>query len=471
MPKSIQNRIKQVVNNLLPETSLQSQTPTPKTLRERMAYYHTPGVSVAVINNGEVEWARGFGFADVHSKRKVTTRTRFQAASISKPITALAVMKLVQDGKLDLDANVSDYLSSWRLPSNKSWQPKVTLRQLLSHTAGLTVHGFPGYQVSESLPTTAQILDGTLPANTPKVEVNILPGLQFRYSGGGTTVVQQVLMDITKKPFPQIMRELVLDPSGLSHSTYDQPLPKRLTKDAATAHPWKGVPLQGKCHVYPEMAAAGLWTTAGDLAKVGVEVLNGLKGAKTQGQFTKETLESMLTPQLGHQKVGEGEFVGLGFYCHGHGDSFTFWHGGWNEGFVSNMRVYKNLGMGAVIMANSNEGWPLMDEVFRAIAKEYRWPEVFPKKPRVVVLKSLKDYSGTYTSEAKVELNLEVRGKQLMLHYGNQTALPLFPSSELEFFAKAVNATVLFEKNKKGNIIAMTLSQEGHQIKASKRQR
>lgn len=358
MVKPFENRIKRITNNLLPRTGLDGKFLSPATLHDRMVHYHTPGISVAVINDFEIEWARGFGVCDSRYKRKVTTNTLFQAGSISKPIFALGVMRLVQEGRLSLDEDVECYLNTWHIPINEGWRPKLTLRQLLSHTAGLTVHGFPGYQVSEPLPSATQVLNGESPANTARVEVNILPGLQSRYSGGGTIVAQQVLVDFLKKPFPQIMREMVFEPLRLTNSTYEQSLPEQWAKRTATAHPWKGIPLKGKHHVYPEMAAAGLWTTATDLAKVGMEMLQVLNQRKAPALLTKETIETMLYPQLEDQKIGENDFIGLGFFCGGKEESFNFGHGGWDEGFVTEMRFYKNLGKGAVILFNSNEGSP-----------------------------------------------------------------------------------------------------------------
>lgn len=380
MDKHLHHRIKHITNNLRPTTGLEGKFNPPQTLSDRMAYYHTPGVSIAVINDFEIEWAQGFGLRDKRSTSKVTTETLFQAGSISKPIFALGVMRLAQDGQLNLDDDIHDYLSSWHVPANEGWQPKITWRQLLSHTAGLTVHGFPGYQASERLPTVMQILNGKAPANTAKVEVNILPGTQFRYSGGGITVAQQALVDLLKKPFPQIMRELVLDPLGLTNSTYEQPLPKYWNKRASTAHPWKGIPLKGKFHIYPEMAAAGLWTTATDLAKVGIELLQVLHARKAHTLLTPEAIETMLHPQLDYQKVGEGEFVGLGFFGNGKEEGFYFGHGGWDEGFVALMRFYKDLGKGAVVMINSNEGFPLLDELMRALAKNMSGPMPYLKR-------------------------------------------------------------------------------------------
>jgi CubicO group peptidase (beta-lactamase class C family) len=468
MDKQLEQRIKHITNNLRPNTGLEGRFDPPQTLRARMAHYHTPGVSMAVINNFELEWALGFGRPDTRSASRVTTETLFQAGSISKPIFALGVMRLVQDGQLNLDDDIQRYLSSWHMPANEGWQPRITWRQLLSHTAGLTVHGFPGYQASERLPTAIQILNGEAPANTAKVEVNILPGIQFRYSGGGTTLAQQALVDFLKKPFPQMMDELIFAPLGLSNSTYEQPLPKSWAKRAATAHPWKGIPLRGKFHTYPEMAAAGLWTTATDLAKVGVELLQVLHARKTQVLLSKESIETMLRPQLEHQNVGEGEFVGVGFFCKGKEEGFSFGHGGWDEGFVAEMRFYKDIGKGAVVMINSNEGYPLLDEIMRALAQEYEWPQALPKEKTPVGLANLQNYAGLYATKAGVQFRVNILADGLMLEYGQQTPLPIFPSSEVEFFTKALNTNIRFEKDDQGDIVALTISQESNEIKADR---
>jgi CubicO group peptidase (beta-lactamase class C family) len=469
MNKKLERRIKQIVNHLRPATGLAGKFNPPQSLRERMAYYHTPGVSIAILNDFEIEWAQGFGRRATRSTSRVTTETLFQAGSISKPIFALGIMRLVQAGRLNLDDDIQRYLSSWRVPANDGWQPRLTLRQLLSHTAGLTVHGFPGYQASERLPTVRQILNGEAPANTAKVEVNILPGTQFRYSGGGTTVAQQALVDFLNKPFPQIMNELVLQPLGLTNSTYEQPLPKRWAKRVATAYPWKGIPLKGKFHTYPEMAAAGLWTTATDLAKVGVELLQVLHARKGHTLLVKETIESMLRPQLDHQKIGESEFVGLGFFCNGKDDAFYFGHGGWDEGFVAQMRFYKNIGKGAVVMLNSNEGFPLLDEIMRALGEAYEWPEALPKEKTAVRLANLHDYAGFYATKTGTQFRVGVTGDNLIFQYGQQPPLPIFASSEAEFFTPALNVDIRFDKDDKAGIVALTVSQEGNQIKADKK--
>lgn len=465
---SIEQRIERVIQNLLPLTAFESKLGTPKPLRERLEQCHTPGASIAVINNFEIEWARGFGLIEAGTALEVKPTTLFQAGSISKPIFALAVMRLVQEVRLDLDEDINNYLTSWQVAANGDWQPRITLRQLLSHSAGLTVDGFRGYQVSEPLPSVVQILNGEPPANSAKIEVNILPGLQYRYSGGGTTVAQQLLVDVLGKSFPEIMRELVLEPLKMDDSTFEQPLPIDWAVRAATAHPWKGIPLRGRYHLYPEMAAAGLWTTATDLAKAGVELLQVLNDKKQPALLAKETILSMLRPQSPDQEGLKTEFYGLGFACQGQDESFYFGHSGGDEGFVALLRVYKDIGKGAAIMLNSNEGYPLIKEIMRAIALEYEWPGVLPQEKKVIDLADTTLYTGMYTTQMGLKFYITGNNGKITIKSGQQPPLSLFPLSELEFFAVAINTLVRFEKDSTGNIRALTVDQSGKQIKAER---
>jgi len=467
MPKLIEARINRILGNLRPRTGLEGRFGPAHTLADRMAYFHTPGVSVAVIHNFEVAWARGFGVRAARSARQVTPQTLFQAASISKPVSALAVMRLVEAGQLDLDQDIARYLSAWRVPANAGWRPEITLRQILSHTAGFTGHGFPGYQASEPLPIVPQILAGAAPANTPPVEVNLLPGTQFRYSGGGFTVAQQLLVDVLQQPFPQIMRELVLEPFAMTNSTFEQPLPAPWASRAATAHPSKGMPVNGRFHTYPEMAAAGLWTTAADLAGLGARLLKILHGQDQAGPLTGATVAAMLRPQLANH-AGATDFMGLGFFCHGQDDAFSFGHSGSNEGFVSQLHIYKNTGQGAVVMVNSNEGQGLMDEIFRAIGAEYQWPPEASQPKPVIRLAAPQNYVGRYLSKSAAPIEISAAGDRLMLQYGSQPALRIFPTSEAAFFAKAINAAIRFERDEHGAVVSLTLTQEGRPIQADR---
>ena len=463
MSETAGERIERVIRDLQPETAFDGRTGPTQTLAERMARCHTPGTSIAVVDGFALAWAAGFGLRRAGTAEAVTPDTLFQAASISKPIFALAVMRLVQEGVLDLDRDVNDYLTSWRVPANDGWQPRVTLRELLSHCAGMTVDGFPGYTPGETAPTLVQVLEGRPPAHTPPIRVNVLPGLTYRYSGGGTTVAQQVVVDRLGMPFPQLMRELVLGPLGMENSTFEQPPPPAWAGRMAAGHPWKGRTLPGGFHVYPEMAAAGLWTTAGDLARAGLEVMHALAGRPT-ALLRQDSAQAMLQPQMAAQ--AEGFCPALGFFLRGEGPGLRFYHTGWNEGFVALAMFYPDSGQGAVVMLNSNEGNDLMFEIARAIGREYGWPGAVPEERPHLELAQPGRYAGLYAGEAGARFRVLEGDESIFLQAGRQPALRLDATSELEFLAREVNAAVAFQQNEAGAIVALTLLQDGQAVRA-----
>lgn len=451
----VQKRIERVVQGLLPRSAQEGRYKDPARLSDRMASLQTPGVSIAVVNGFKLEWACGFGVREKGKPAPVTPETLFQAGSISKPIFALAAMRLVEEGRIGLDDDVNQRLTSWKIPAAGSWQPRVTLRQLLTHSAGLTVHGFPGYGVEEPVPSVVDVLDGRPPANTARVEVNILPGVQFRYSGGGTTVAQQLVTDVFGKPFPQTLRELVFDPLLMKNSTYEQPLPPDRAAAAATAHPWKSRPLPGKWHIYPEMAAAGLWTTPSDLALAGIELQRTLL-VDAPRLLTRETVAEMLKPQVGPE-------MGIGFFLSGEGENVRFQHSGWDEGFVAIATFYKNHGQGAVVMINSNEGEPILGEILRAIAREYGWPGYFPPtpEPAKIAEAAIDALAGEYETASKLRFTVARQGGSLLLTVGSQPPLALVPQSDTSFLLGPLNGKVTFEKDGQGRGSRLTLEQGG----------
>ncbi len=337
-------------------------------LAARMRELKVPGVSVAVIDNGAIVWARGYGVKTGGSPEPVTAETLFQAASISKPVAAMAALHMAQHGNFGLDEEVNRHLKTWKVPENEfTRDKKVTLRGLLSHSAGLTVHGFPGYAAGAGLPSVVQILDGLPPANTKPVRVDIAPGAEWRYSGGGYTVMQQLLVDRFGAPFPELMRRIVLARLGMSHSTYQQPLPVgRTGAAAAAAHQADGNPLPGQWHTYPEMAAAGLWTTPSDLARFAIELQKSWAG-----QSERVISRSMAREMVTRQK----ENYGLGVALAGQGRSARFSHGGSNAGFRCFLVAYLEAAHGAVVMTNSDNGSRLASEVVGVIARSRHWPD------------------------------------------------------------------------------------------------
>lgn len=292
---AVTDHINAVENGLLPPVVIKGRTVQHATIAERMKALNVRGVSIAVISNYEIEWAKGYGLADFESKRPVEITTLFQAGSISKPVAAVAAMKMVEEGKLVLDQDINAFMTSWKLPDNDFTQhQKVTLGEILSHSAGLTVHGFPGYAAGDPLPTLVQVLDGVKPANTPPIRVDVLPGSIWRYSGGGYTIMQLAMTDVAHKAFPEIMRETVLARAGMRDSTYENPLPSKLSGVAATGYSSGGAPVPGRYHTYPEMAPAGLWTTASDLARFGIEIQKSREG-RSNRILKQATVEEMLT--------------------------------------------------------------------------------------------------------------------------------------------------------------------------------
>ena len=347
----------------------------PYTLQGLMERFGVPGVSISVIKDFQIYWSKGYGQADVTTKSPVRSDTMFQAASISKPVTAFAVMRLVDAGKLSLDEDVNRYLKSWKLPENEFTRGRpVTLRALLSHTSGTgDGFGFPGYQPSAERPSLVQILNGEKPSNVGPVFWERPPFTAFKYSGGGTVVVQLLLTDMLAKPFHEILDELVLEPVGMTNSTYKQPLPPQRDPNAARAHNGRGREMDAKWHVYPEQAPAGLWTTPTDLAKLAIELQKALRGESKL--LSRASAQEMVTP------VGTGPYA-VGFAIERRNEGWYFGHGGSNWGFQCNLLAHRLKGYGFVVMTNSDSGGRLNAELETRIAAAYRWDSLDKPVPR-----------------------------------------------------------------------------------------
>ncbi len=466
-PTSAQDRdprIGQVESGLTGAIQVRGRAPQRYSIQERLDHYHVPGVSIAVLDGGRIAWAKGYGVKDITTGEPVRAETLFQAASISKPVASMAALALVEEGRMELDAPVNQYLKGWRLPENEFTEGHpVTLRHLLTHTGGLTVHGFPGYAVGDSVATTTEVLDGAGPANTPAVRVDTIPGSLWRYSGGGYTILQQLLEDVTGQPFPELMRALVLEPAGMPTSSYAQPLPPGRLAYAATAHLSDGTPVQGKWHIYPEMAAAGLWTNPTELAQLAMDVQASYKG-DTGHILSPEMTRAQLTP-------GPGGY-GLGFGVQGEGSSARFSHGGSNHGFKAQFMAFLEGGRGVFVMTNGDRGSALAQEIVLAVAREYGWPT--PSYQEVILAQVtpdlLSEIAGTYRIEDPgLEVRVVVDGDHLRVELGPPESvgepaqvgepqlLEIYPTAE-NFFIDLTNGTRFrVERDESGEVTAIQI--------------
>ncbi|HJV41312.1 serine hydrolase domain-containing protein [Caulobacter sp.] len=405
-------------------------------LEDRMRALKTPGVAIAVVRNGKLDWARGYGVVGPGGE-PVDADTLFQAGSVSKPVAAVTALALVQDGVLSLDAPINAALKSWTLPENAFTRASpVTLRRLLSHAAGATVHGFPGYAVGATIPTVPQILDGAAPANTPPVVVDQPVGVGYRYSGGGYTIVQLAVTDAARKPFPAIARAKLLAPLGMARSTFDQPLAAG-TPNVALAHDEAGQPIPGGFHVYPEMAAAGLWTSATELARFVIEVQNASHG---RGKvLSRETAREMLTPQPGGW--------GLGFKVTGQGEALSFFHDGSNAGYKATLIGHPETGDGAVILTNGDQGYQLGQEILRGVAVAYGWSDNRPivREAAPLALAAQRPFAGTFEIKGLGTFEIREAGDAMLLELRKGQAFKLVPSSEQSFFITEQNIVLTFD--------------------------
>jgi CubicO group peptidase (beta-lactamase class C family) len=458
----IAKHIQRVEAGLIAGTVIKDDPHATHTLADRMKELNVPGVSIAVIHKGSIEWARGFGVAAVGGAQ-VNAETMFQAGSISKPVATMAALRLVEQGKLSLDADINTFLKSWKLPSDPIAAGKpVTVRELLTHTGGITVHGFPGYASTDPVPTLVQVLNGEKPANTPAIRSEAAPGSKWNYSGGGFTIMQQAVIDVTGEPFPKLLRDTVLVPIGMTHSTYEQPLPKEFQTFAATPYRGDGKPVEGGAHTYPEMAAAGLWTTPTDIARYAIEVQNSLQG-KSNKVLSAEMTHQMVTPGMGKW--------GLGLEIGGVASNPYFSHGGVNEGFINIFVAYEKNGEGAVVMTNSDNGGALGDEIMHSIAVEYGWPDYQPTIRTVAAVdpKVLAPYAGTYELQPGFSIVITLENDQLMGQATGQGKIQLYAASDTRFFLTVVNAEIEFFKDDQGKVSYLVLHQGGREMKALKK--
>jgi CubicO group peptidase (beta-lactamase class C family) len=411
-------------------------TPVPLSmLKDEMRRLHVPGLSIAVIDDGRLAWAKGYGVAGP-SGAPVTPETLFQAASISKPVAAFGAMTLVQSAKLDLRADINTQLRSWKLP-NAPGEAPVSLLHLLSHTGGLNVSGFPGYMPGQAVPTVVQVLDGIAPATTAPIRVVSPPGSGWQYSGGGYTVLQQLVMDVSGQEFDTVMQARVLGPFKMTSSSFNQPADAAILKQAALPHDSSGKPYAGGPSTYPELAAAGMWTTPSDLARFVIGVQASASGRSKV--LDQANARKMLTPVRND--------YALGFEISGSGAATSFAHGGSNRGYQNYLFGYVDSGRGAVVMTNGDAGDEVARATMRAIAAEYNWPSyqtvmrtALPIDPKMAQL-----MIGKYAIAGLGDFDITLQDGQPMFWIKAGQGERLYRASETRFFVLSQKLELSFD--------------------------
>ena len=454
-------KIKEVENGLTGK--IQFEGDAPMNLQDRMAFYKIKGLSIAVVQNHKIIWAKGYGWADEEKKIPVTTQTLFQAASISKSLNAVGVLKLVQDNKLDLYADINTYLTSWKfLYDSLSKGKKITVANLLSHTGGLTVHGFAGYEQGKTIPALDEILDGKNPANSPAVHSQYEPGLKYEYSGGGISISQQIVMDITHMAYDKYMDEQILKPMGMTTSTYAQPPVNRNPEILATAYLSSGKVLPGKFHIYPEQAAAGLWTNPTDLAAYIIETQRALAG-KSHKILNQAMTQTRLKPYIDKASA-------FGVFIDSSDGTKYFQHGGSNEGFKCQYFGSMEGGNGVVIMVNSDNSG-IIGELVNSVAKVYGFKglnKTITKKRINIEDAILDSYTGQYALTPSFLLTITKENGGLITQATGQQKIPIYPENQTKFFAIVVDAKLEFLKDPTGKVVSVILYQNGQQHEAKK---
>jgi len=413
---------------------------------EWMRKHQVVGLSMAVINNGEIEWAQGYGCLKAGSSAPVTASTSFQAGCISKTIAAVVALQLVRRGLLDLDEDVNWKLKSWKLHENEHTAvEKVSVRRLLSHKAGLNVYGFnSGYPDGGPIPSLLELLDGLEPAKTGAVRVDTIPGSRWQYSSGGYIILQQLIEDVTGKPFAAVAQDEVFGPLNMISSSFAPQPPST----AASGHGADHSPIEGGWQHYPDSAASGLWTSAMDLSRFLVILQQALANPAVTSQLDGQIARQMLAL--------EAKDWGLGIRVRGAGDDLCFEHGGRTRGYRSFMFGYASRGQGVVIMTNSDGGGGnFSGGLLRSLAEEYQWPdfnvcEILPADQGLYT-RLIGDYDlgGGTLASVRVE-----DGRLFGTPYGRKAELlPLSPTE----FLYADGLRIRFEHDALGQVAALVL--------------
>jgi len=457
--KTLAKRIAQVENNLIPFVPVKGFEGW--NIIERMKYYNVPGVSIAVIKDYKIDWAKGYGLADTLQKSPVTTETMFSAGSISKFLIAVAALKMVENEQIKLEKPINDYLTSWKITENDyTKKTPITLRMLLSHSAGTSQSSYFGFTPDQPLPSVVEILNGSKISGTRPVVVNNEPNKEFRYSGGGSMIAQMALMDISKQSFSDLTQQLLFDKLGMKNSTFGQPIQSKFTKQSSWAYSsaswFKGMP-----YIYPQQAAAGLYSTPTDLAKFFIDIQKSYLGkGKILGQSITRL---MLSPQ---QNVSDGSYkeqIGIGPFLIQRTDNkdpngVYFEFTGVNAGFLAYGIGSITNGNGVIIMLNSGDDVNgLGKEIRRSVAKVYNWTNFLPKEIQPISLKNevLDEFVGRYRMANDEVLYLRKEKNYLVEKINEGNDIYCFPISKDTIVFTDYNIKGFFVKDNEGKVIGL----------------
>ncbi len=435
-------RIERVENGLLPPILLHGQETQRMSLRERLEHYQVQGLSVAIIDDFELAWAKGYGVVLAGGKEAVTTDTLFQAGSISKPVAALVALRVVATGRVALEDPVNDHLTSWQLPDSPAGGPEpVRLHHLLTHSAGLEPHTFPPAPSGKKSPPLVELLGPVVKRVEP-------PGLRFGYSNPAYGLLEQLLIDATGQPFAQLARREVFAPLGMGGSNFAAVLPPPLFARAAHGHDGDGAPIDGKGTIVPA-ALGGLWTTPADLCRF---LLGVFQANRSRVDFLPRQLAAgMVTRQF--------EDRGFGTEIDGAGEALRIHHGGGLPGFSAFFVGYPVTGQGAVVMNNSGRrGWRMMHEILRSVAVEYGWPDYVHERQLVAMSpETFAAYAGNYEFEVN-GMKMRIYAKGGRFYRGTYEMLPV---SETLFVVPKAGDELEFIRDSTGRVTGFVYGQPG----------
>jgi CubicO group peptidase (beta-lactamase class C family) len=454
-----------VENGLREPVVIAGASSRPWRIEERLSHYKVPGAGLAVIDGDRVAWAAGYGIAEQGRTAPVTRRTLFQFASLGKSLTAILALRLVREGKLGLDEDVNASLRSWRLPDSPLTEGRpVTLRALLSHTAGISTPGFEPYAAGEPLPSLLDDLNGRPPSRTPPVRVEARPGSRWDYSGGGYEIVRQLIEDVTARPFPELMRRKVLLPLAMTETFYEQPLAAAHFSRAASGHLADGSPMPGHWGVVPQLGAGGGWSTSSDLARLVIEIQRAA-GGRASRLLTRAEATLMTTPVMNG--------YGLGLFIAGSDGTLQFNHTGHNTGFRCMMVGHPSTGQGAVVMTNGEaRGGRLVFEIMRSIGDAYGWPDYRTiERQQVTVAPAILDsYVGTYRLENGPQFVVTRSGDTLWINAPplGPDLLELHAQTENRFFVTVDPVFFTFVRNGEGRVTELLVEPPDTSFRASR---